>query len=167
MKRGDVIQSFNGQPVHDTNTLRNRVAEAGPGSTADLVLLRDGSEKRLSVKLDEANPEKSARRARRSRASDDKTALGVSVAPLTPELAARAKAPKDAHGLIVEDVNPDGRAAAAGIQAGDIIQEVNRQPVKSVDELRAALKKTSDKPTLVLINRQGNDLFLTVRPSNG
>jgi Do/DeqQ family serine protease len=167
VKRGDVIQSFNGQPVHDTNTLRNRVAEAGPGSTADLVLLRDGSEKRLSVKLDEASSSKSARNSdSESGTSDDKTSLGVAVAPLTPELAERAHASKDAHGLIVEDVNPDGRAAAAGIQAGDVIQEVNRQPVKSVDELKAALKKTSDKPTLVLINRQGNNIFLTVKPSN-
>src|SRR6185295_9334181 len=61
VKRGDVIESFNGQPVHDTNTLRNRVAESGPGTTAELVVLRDGSEKRLTVKLDEANPEKVAR----------------------------------------------------------------------------------------------------------
>jgi serine protease Do len=99
--------------------------------------------------------------------SDDKTALGVSVAPLTPELAARAKAPKDAKGLFVEDVNPDGRAAAAGIQAGDIIQEVNRQTVNSVDDLRTAMKKSTDKPALMLINRQGNDIFVTVRPSNG
>ena len=166
-KRGDVIQSFNGQSVHDTNTLRNRVAEAGPGSTAELVVLRDGSEKRLSVKLDEANPEKSARNNDSVPDSDDKTALGVAVAPMTPELAARAKAPKDVRGLFVEEVNPDGRAAAAGIQAGDIIQEVNRQTVSSVDDLRTALKKTSDKPALMLINRQGNDLFLTVKPSNG
>ncbi|PYR23024.1 MAG: protease Do [Acidobacteria bacterium] len=167
VKRGDVIQSFNGQPVHDTNTLRNRVAEAGPGSTAELVVLRDGSEKRLSVTLDEANPEKSARASDDQAGTDDNTALGVSVAPLTPELAARAKASKGAHGLFVEDVNPDGRAAAAGIQPGDIIQEVNRQAVRSVDDLRSALKKSGNKPTLVLINRQGNDLFLTVRPFNG
>jgi S1-C subfamily serine protease len=167
VKRGDVIQSFNGQSVHDTNTLRNRVAEAGPGSTAELVVLRDGSEKRLTVKLDEANPETMARGRDSVPDSDDKTALGVSVAPLTPELAARAKAPKDAKGLFVEDVNPDGRAAAAGIQPGDIIQEVNRQAVTSVDDLRTAMKKTTDKPALMLINRQGNDLFLTVKPSNG
>ena len=89
------------------------------------------------------------------------------MAPLTPELAARAKAPKDAHGLFVEDVNPDGRAAAAGIQPGDIIQEVNRQAVTSVDDLRSAVKKSGEKPTLLLISRQGNSLFVTVRPSNG
>ena len=171
VKRGDVIESFNGQAVHDTNTLRNRVAEAGPGTTAELVIVRDGSEKKLSVKLDEANPEKLARgrgeRDSDSPAADDKTALGVSVAPLTPELRERAHAPKDAQGLVVEDVNPDGRAAAAGVQPGDVIQEVNRQPVKSIDDLRAALKKTTDRPTLLLINRQGNDIFVTVRPANG
>ena len=119
------------------------------------------------MKLDEATASKSARmRDSEPETSDDKTALGIAVAPLTPELAERARASKNAHGLLVQDVDPDGRAAAAGIQAGDIIQEVNRQPVKSVDDLKAALKKTSDRPTLLLIQRQGNDLFLTVRPSN-
>jgi Do/DeqQ family serine protease len=167
VKRGDVIQSFNGVAVHDTNTLRNRVAEAGPGTTNELVVMRDGSEKRLSVKLDEANPAKSARNGDAEPGVDDKAALGVSVAPVTPELAAKAKAPKDTKGLFVEDVNPDGRAAAAGIQPGDIIQEVNRQAVTSVEDLRSAVKKSGDKPTLMLINRQGNDLFITVRPSNG
>src|SRR6266851_6360755 len=53
VKRGDVVQSFNGQPVHDTNTLRNRVAEATPGSTADVTIMRDGNEKHMSVKLDQ------------------------------------------------------------------------------------------------------------------
>jgi len=168
MKRGDVIQSFNGLPVHDTNTLRNRVAESGPGSTANVVVLRDGSEKKLGVKLDEAAASKTARNSdSEPGASEDKTSLGVAVAPLTPELAARAHASKDARGLVVEDVNPDGRAAAAGIQAGDVIQEVNRQPVKSVDELKAALTKSSGRPTLLLIHRQGNDIFLTVKPANG
>jgi S1-C subfamily serine protease len=169
LKQGDVIESFNGTRVHDTNTLRNRVAEAGPGKTAELVIVRDGSEKTVKVTLDEANPEKLARRGERDSGaeSDDKTALGVSVAPLTPELRDRAGAPRGAQGLLVEDVNPDGRAALAGVQPGDVIQEVNRQPVKSVDDLRSALKRTSDRPTLLLINRQGNDLFLTVRPANG
>jgi Do/DeqQ family serine protease len=167
VKRGDVIRSFNGVAVHDTNTLRNRVAEAGPGTSSELVIVRDGSEKRLSVKLDEASAGKSARANDEEPGVDDKAALGVSVMPLTPELAARAKAPKDAKGLFVGDVDPDGRAAAAGIQAGDIIQEVNRQPVSTVEDLRAAVKKSGDKPTLLLINRQGSDIFVTVRPANG
>src|SRR3989441_645991 len=171
VKQGDVIESFNGQHVTDINTLRNRVAEAGPGATADLVIVRDGADQHVSVKLDEANPGRNVKNARpggeSDSTSDDKAALGVSVAPLTPELAQRLGAPKDASGLVVQDVNPDGRAADAGIQQGDIIQSVNRQPVKTVDDLRSAIKKMSDKPALLLINRQGNNLFVTVKPANG
>src|SRR5213075_2417753 len=139
--------------------LRNRVAEAGPGATAELVIVRDAAEKQVSVKLEEANPGNNVKNARRGgesdSPSDDSAALGVSVAPLTPELAQRLGAPKDASGLVVQDVNPDGRAADAGIQEGDIIQSVNRQPVKTVDELRTAIGRTTDKPALLLINRQG------------
>src|SRR5439155_12388540 len=113
VKPGDLIESFNGEPIRDTNSLRNRVAAAGPGSTADLVVLRDGSEKHLRVKLDEASADKTARRGGEPDSSD-KTALGISVEPLTPELASRLGAPKDAHGLVVQNVNPDGRAAEAG-----------------------------------------------------
>ena len=168
LKQGDVIQSFNGVQVHDFNTLRNRVAEAGPGSMADLVIVRDGSEKHVSVKLDELNAGKTARRdGSRPDGNDDRTALGVSVAPLTPELASRLGAPKDAAGLVVEDVDPEGRAADAGIEPGDIIQSVNRHSVKTVDELRDAVSQSRDKPVLMLITRQGRSVFVTVRPANG
>ena len=166
LKRGDVIQSFNGQPVHDTNTLRNRVAETAPGSTADVTIVRDGREQHVSVKLDEAAGDKIARRDGDS-GTIDQSSLGVSVAPLTPELASRYKLPREAHGLVVQDVDPNGRAADAGIQPGDVIEEVNRQAVGSIDDLRAALKKNMDRPVLLLVNRQGSGLFVTVRPKNG
>jgi Do/DeqQ family serine protease len=153
LKRGDVIVSFNGQPVRDTNGLRNRVADAGPGSTADVVILRDGSEKRLSIKLDEAGGDRTARRDDNSEGrASDKSALGVSVAP-------------DKNGLVVQDVDPEGRAADAGIRAGDVILEVNRQSVKSIDDLRTAIHKSTDKPTLLLISRSGSDVYVTVKPS--
>jgi Do/DeqQ family serine protease len=165
IKQGDVIESLNGQPVHDFNSLRNRVADAAPGSNATVTILRDGSEKSLTVKLDEANPDKSARVERGDSTDDDKAALGVSVAPLTPELASRLGAPKNAKGLVIEEVNPDGRAADAGLQAGDVIEQVNRRPVESTDQLRQAVKEAGNKTVLLLINRQGNELFVTVRPA--
>ena len=167
LKRGDIIQAFNGQAVHDTNTLRNHVAETMPGTTADVTVLRDGTVKHVSVRVGEASPSQIARNGGGSSDGSDKGALGASVAPLTPELASRYRLPKDAHGLVVEDVNPDGRAADAGIQAGDVIEEVNRQPVTSVDALRTAVAKTTSRPVLLLVNRQGNELFVTVRPDNG
>ena len=171
IRQNDVIVSFNGQPVHDTNSLRNRVADAKPGSTATVVIVRDGSEKTVSVRLDEAKPARSARAGRDDddgpAASSDKTALGVTVSPITPETARQLGVPSDAKGLVVEDVNPDGRAADAGIQPGDVIEQVNRQAVQSVEDLKGALKRSADRPTLLLINRQGSTAFVTVKPANG
>jgi S1-C subfamily serine protease len=62
-------------------------------------------------------------------------------------------------------VEPGGPAAEAGIEPGDVIEEVNRQPVRSVDELRAAVRESDDRPALVLVDRKGASLFLTLRPS--
>ena len=149
LKRGDVITSFNGQPVADTNALRNRVAEAGPGATADVVIIRDGSEKKLSFKLDQADGEQTARDDQNRPA--DPAQLGVSVAP-------------SEKGLVVKEVVPEGRAADAGIRAGDVIVEVNRKPVKTVDELRAAIRTSTTAPTLLLVSRDGNDIYVTVKP---
>jgi len=168
VKRGDVIRSFNGQPVQDFNTLRNRVADAAPGSTATLGIVRDGKEQTLNVKLGEAEAAKSARDDS-APAGDDKAALGIAAAPLTPELASRTGLPHDAKGVVVQQVNPDGRAADAGLQSGDVILEVNRQAVGSIDDLRSAVRKTADRPTLLLVHRSADgrsaDLFVTVRPS--
>jgi serine protease Do len=165
IKRGDVIVSFNGKAITEFNALRNRVAEAKPGASATVGIVRDGSEKTLTVKLDEA----ANRSARNSPGSTpetaDQTALGVAVEPLTPETAARAGVRRDLRGLLVQRVEPDGRAADAGIQPGDVIVEANRQAVANVDDLRAAARSAADRPLLLLVHRQGRDVFLTVRPS--
>jgi serine protease Do len=153
LKRGDVIQSFNGQAVSDINSLRNHVAEAQPGSNASVVIVRDGVEKTVSVKLDEAEVSKQLARGG-ERGDVDKGALGIAVE-------------RGAKGLVITDVSPDSRAADAGLQEGDIIVEVNRQPVQSADELRAAVRKTTNRPVLLLVERDGRTLFVTVRPNNG
>jgi serine protease Do len=164
LKQGDVIQSFNGETVKDFNSLRNRVADTPPGSSANVVILREGAKRDVTVKLDEASAARSTRNGERDSAPEDKAALGISVAPLTPELANRFNLPRNAKGVVVQDVNPDGRAADAGIQAGDVIEQVDRQPVNSVDELRSATRRSTDRPLLLLVNREGRELFVTVRP---
>jgi serine protease Do len=153
LKRGDVILSFNGSQVSDINSLRNHVADATPGSAATVVINRDGSEKTVSVKLAEVDADKKLAR-NGDAAPADKAALGISVE-------------KDKKGLVITGVNPDSRAADAGLQEGDVIQEVNRKPVESVDALREAVRKTSDRPVLLLVERDGQSRFFTVRPSNG
>ncbi len=166
VQRGDVIVAFNGQPITDYNALRNRVAEAKPGSDATIGIIRDGKERTISVKLDEARANRSERGAGADAPeATDQTALGVAVAPLTPETAARVGGRRDLKGLLVQNVAPDSRAADAGIRTGDVIVEANRKPVTSVDELRAAVKSSADRPLLLLVHREGQDLFMTVRAS--
>src|SRR5262249_14885461 len=65
---------------------------------------------------------------------------------------------------VVDSIEPTGPAAVAGIQRGDVIQEVNHQPVRSADELRNALAKTGAGPALFLINRRGQAAFFAIRP---
>ena len=166
LKRNDIIMSFNGQPVQDYNALRNHVAELGPGASATLVVNRDGADRTFTVKLDELSAATSPRDASGSaNPGADKSSLGISVEPLTPELASRAGLPRTARGILIENVNPNSRAADAGLEAGDLIEEVNRQPVASVDDLSAAVKKAADRPVLLLVNREGQEHFVTVRPS--
>ena len=153
LKRGDVILSFNGQPVNDINSLRNHVAESQPGSTATVVINRDGAEKTISVKLDEAGKGEVASRGEGG-ADNDKAALGISVE-------------KGQKGLVITGVNPDSRAADAGLREGDVIHEVNRKPVDTVDGLRSAVRSTTNRPVLLLVEREGHTLFVTVRPANG
>ena len=164
VKRGDIIKSFTGQPVQDVNSLRNRVADTAPGSTGTLVVLRDGREQTLTVKLDEASGS-SVARGTDVPAPDNQAALGIAVVPLTPESAARAGLPRGQHGMVVQRVNPEGRAAEAGIQDGDVILEVNRQPVQTVEELRNAVGRTPSRPALLLISRDSREMFVTVKPA--
>jgi Do/DeqQ family serine protease len=166
LKQGDVIQSFNGESVKDFNLLRNRVADTAPGSNATVTVIRDGAKRDVTVKLNENAAGKSVRGNEGDSTAEDRTALGVSVAPLTPELANRYNLPRNAKGVVVEDVNPDGRAADAGLQAGDLILQVNRQSVANVEDLREAVRRSANRPVLLLISREGQNHFLTVR-ANG
>lgn len=89
--------------------------------------------------------------------------LGISVQPLTPDLAAQLGLPRTASGLVVANVDPASPAGTAGIQSGDVIQEVNHQPVRTAEELRASVQKSEGRPALLLINREGQTVFVPVR----
>ena len=94
-----------------------------------------------------------------------RTALGIKLAPLTPELASRVGASKGAHGFFIEAVAPDSRAANAGLEPGDILEEINRRPVQTGDELHEAVTRSAGTPLLALVNRDGNNQFVTVSVS--
>ena len=88
--------------------------------------------------------------------------LGISAEPMTPDLASQIGVPQNTKGLVVANVDPSGPAAKAGIQAGDVIQEINRQKVASAADIRSALAKSGNHAPVLLINRGGQSVFVPV-----
>ena len=87
---------------------------------------------------------------------------GLSLQPVTPQIARQLNLNSDS-GLVVTDIDPAGPAAEAGLARGDVILEMNKQAVTSVDDVRSALDKAGPRPVLMLIARQGRTIYLTVR----
>ena len=145
----------------DPTSFRNKIAGAGPDADVTLTVVRNGGERQVHAKLAELKPPD---RTQRQGSIEPSSAgrVGIVVQPMTPELAAELKLPGNTQGLVVMSVDPAGAAADAGIKTGDVIAEVNRQPVKSVDDMRAALNKSGSRPILILLNRGGHTLFVTV-----
>ncbi|MCP9492841.1 MAG: DegQ family serine endoprotease [Pyrinomonadaceae bacterium MAG19_C2-C3] len=168
LKRGDVILALNDRPVNDTNSLRNAVAGTQPGAEVTLTIFRNGDEQEVRATLGELDA--GARAASQTPGGNDEQPstsegqLGIRIAPLTAEQRRELDLPADTRGLFVAEVNPSGAAGEAGIAAGDVIVEINNQPVNSTTDLRAALERAGERPSLLLVNRRGDNIFLTVRP---
>ncbi len=165
IRQGDVIIALDGAPVNETNAFRNRIASAGPGAQVTLTILRDNREQKLTATTGEFKPEgEKTDQDETSPGATGQGKLGLSVIPLTPEIASQLNVRAGTQGVVVDAVEPAGPAAAAGLARGDVIQEINRQAVSSADALRAAVEKNGDKPALLLINRRGEQIYVTVRP---
>lgn len=165
IKMGDVITGFNDTPVIDNNNLRNLVASTQPGTDVTLTLLRDGREQRVTVKLGELPARAGAEgKQEGDQDSGDAGKYGLTVEPLTPDIATRLGLKATDRGIVVVQVDPNGPAAEAQMQQGDVIQEVNRQPVQSANEFRTALERSGTRPALVLVNRRGRTIYVTLRP---
>ena len=166
LRQGDVITEVQGRSVADGNELRNAISNTAPGTGVAIKIVRDGRTSDVSAKLEElkAQADENDRDERGNPSSPGR--FGMSVSPLTPELAREYSLPRSARGVVVTDVDPDGGAAASGVEPNDVIEKVNGRSTTTIDELKAAIDRTDGKPALVLVNRQGRSLFLTLRPSH-
>ena len=164
IKRGDVITAINKQPVVDNNSLRNAVASMPPGSNVEVTVMRNGRDQNLQVALAEL-PERQRPESEESSSGDatgtDK--FGLTLQPLSAERASRYGLDADDQGVLVTKVDPSSNAANAGIRPGDLIQEVNRQQVRTVADFNAATQQSGTRPALVLIKRRNNVIYLTLK----
>ena len=159
LKAGDVIIRFDGRALDNGNDLRNHVAATAPGTKAAITVVRDGRTEERTIEVAPLSTD--APRAERG-PGEPADAVGLTVQPLTPQLAAQANVPRDTDGLLVTAVEPDGRAAEAGLRPGDVIRLVDGRPVRSAGQLRDRIAAAGDKPALVLVQRGDQSFFATL-----
>ncbi len=159
VRRGDVITAVNGESIRTGNDLRNEVSQLMPGTATKLSIIRDGKEQTVNVTVAEltrstAGPEE------RDGPSGNPTGFGMTVEPLTRDRA-RELGVTATSGVVVVGVQSSGRAADAGLRAGDVIVEVDRKPVNDPEALGAALKNGT-RPALLLVLRGETTAFVTL-----
>jgi serine protease Do len=159
VERGDVILDLNGKAINDSNELRNTIALLQPGETVTLKVSRNGSTRDIKVKLGELPSSKEEAQNEHGGASKD-ALEGVSVDNLDAETAKELGLPASTKGVVVTDIDASSPKADSGLRKGDVIQEVNHQPVHNVAEFEQALHKTGKENALLLVNRGGTTLFI-------
>jgi serine protease Do len=129
-----------------------------PGETVKLEVSRNGSTKDINVKLGELPLSKQDAESKHEDASKD-ALEGVSVENLDAETAAQLQLPESTKGVVVTGIDPASPKAESGLQKGDVIQEVNHQPIHNVSEFEQAMRKGGGS-ALLLVNRGGTTLFI-------
>jgi S1-C subfamily serine protease len=164
MMNGDVIRKLNGQVIENSGQLTALIVSMNPGAVATLDILREGEPMTIRATLRERPPDLSAQDSQRS--APEGTLRGMTVENLTPSSRDQLGLPTNVNGVVITQLDPDSPAAQTGLQKGDIIESINRQPVQSVaDFYRLAAQAKGD--TLVRINREGNGAFVVIGPDQG
>ncbi len=168
IKQYDVILSIDGEKIENGNSLRNKVASTKPGTEITLSVLRDSKETKVKVTLDEFDsegkrPEIKGTKDSEKNDSEKDGKLGFNLQPLSPELAEKLKLSSDISGVIITDVDSNSPAAEKGLRAGDVITQINRKQVKTLDEVRTALKKAGDKAVLLFVSRGKQTFSVSIK----
>lgn len=161
LQQGDVILTFNGEPVDSSSDLPLLVGTTKVGADSVLTVLRDGKQQQLELTIGQYQTA-SAETDPAVESDVSGTSLGVSVAPLTETARAEMGVGENVDGVVVTDLKPDSPAAKAGLQRGDVIVKLGSQDTVTPDALKAALDSEKTDPALVLINRGGNQIFVAV-----
>ncbi|MBI2182416.1 MAG: DegQ family serine endoprotease [Deltaproteobacteria bacterium] len=157
IKTGDVIVEFNGKEIKDSGELPLQAARTAPGKQAQLRILRNGKELTLPLTVGEF-------KEREVVAAAQSGGLGLAVQPVTASIAAELGLER-AEGLVITSIKPGSPADEAGLQRGDVIAEINRQPVRDRSDYDRAMEKTEKGKSLLFLVRRGEgSLFLALKP---
>jgi serine protease Do len=161
IETGDVIVEFDGKKVTDMNDLPRVVASTPVGKTVPVKVLRGGNVVDREVKIAEMEQKEEVATV------STRKPLGMAVQNITPEIA-RGLGLKTETGVVVASVVPGSPAAKADIRSGDVIQQVNKKPVKDVEDFKQKIENAKDQETILLLIQRGeSSLFAALTPAKG
>ncbi len=171
LQQGDVVIGFMGEPIDNPSQLRNQIAQVPVGRRISLVVIRNGVKKEFQMKIGEQPKEMAQSGSSEEEGEEEEgrtdALAGVYVRTLTPALAREMELDKNQKGVVVVNVEEGSAAQEAGLTRGDLIMEIDRQPVRDIDDYKSLLSSIdSGDGILLLISRQGRAIFLSVTPEN-
>jgi len=169
-EQGDIITAINGQSVEDSRDLTRKVALVAAGQSATLAVNRQGKALELKVSIgarpDEARLAANAPAPQSQAPQAGVSAMGLGLAPLTPQARRARQLDDSATGVVITRVDPDSKAAEQGLAAGDVVLKINNRNVATPADIQngiAEAKKQGRKSVLLLVARaQGQTGFVAV-----
>jgi len=156
IKRGDVIVRFDKQPVDEMEVLPKIVARTIPGRAVKVEVVRDGKVKVFDITIEVLKDTGAVVLAKND-------PVGMQVQDITPELMKSLKLDSK-EGVLVSDVAAAGAAGEAGIRRGDVITEINRAPINTVEDYNRVTSSAEKGSTvLFLVRRGGSTIFIAVK----
>lgn len=164
LRHGDLVVSVDGRAIDGYAQLSRTIALLAPGTTVEIRVVRDGETRTIPVTIAEREEEGEVALTRGEKAKgESEKRLGITVQEVPQELARRLRT---RGGVLISGVDRAGPAAAAGVNAGDVLLEVNRRPIRSVAEFREAARTLSPgEMTLLRLQRGDTAIYVAVRAS--
>ncbi|MBB5063694.1 Do family serine endopeptidase [Granulicella mallensis] len=165
IQQGDVIHQLNGQPINNGSALQVAVSEDTPGTKIELGVLRNGKSMTVNITVGQFKANREVAQGHGEDSGLQSGKLGLSVSELTAETRQQINAPDQLHGVVVQSVRPASPAEDAGLQPGDVILEVNRQPASSANQFLGEIHGNSaGKDLLLTVWSKGNVSYRTISP---
>ena len=163
LRPGDIVLDFDGKPIREARDLSMAASQAPIGRDAQLTIIRQGSRQDIGVRMARLQqPGAQTLASSGSGSSETAPRLGVTVSSLDGDARRQLGLDDKAHGALITDADPAGAAARAGLQPGDVIEQVGNTPIVDGPSLAKALEQTRNETALLLVERSGQQRFLAV-----
>ncbi len=165
LKAGDVITKINGKDISDARQLLVTVGLMAPGTEVKVEYLRDGKSKVVTIKLAKRTDSKDDKDNGAPEKSDEGVLNGVTVGDITAQFRNQLRIPARIKGAIITEIDPDSPSARQGLREGDVIMELNQQPVTDAESAVRLSEEIKGPRVMVRIWREGRSQYLGVDES--